>query len=588
VTQVEDPPAPAIGAALTQRGAWRAGAPAPGGARIGAAAIVLLAAVLRFAGLSRTQLNPFYDASVRSMGMSWHAFLVGAFDPSARLAIDKPPVDLWLQVLSTRLFGFTPFALLLPVALGGTLAVFALYDLLRTLLGTRVALAGALALAVLPVAVITSRSDTMDSVMAALIVAALAVAARGLRDGRTRNVVLAGALLGAAFEVKLFEALIAAVPLAVLWCLGAPVPWRRRLLGLAGAGTACAAVGLAWLLALTVLVPAHQRPWAFGSTNGSAWNATFVYDGWDRIAGAKPPPQPAAREPGGPRRPATVAATRARLHASHQAALLRAPADPGVLRLLSSQAHLASRLGVMLLAAWMALAALAVAVRRRGLGLDRTGRAGLAAMAAWLALGTVLFSVQQGLRPRYLEGFDPAVAACLGAGVVLAVRATGPIAAAALAAVLAFPLATSIDAVARHVQDSGAPGKLPGERAAALSAFLKARQGHARYEVASVAVAKAGPIIAGDGRPVLMLTGTYGHPLMSTRTLAALVARGEVRTAILGDSCTPLAPNRWNGCSAPARWIRRHGVDVSAAAGQPHAGLVYALGASARRGRGRR
>jgi 4-amino-4-deoxy-L-arabinose transferase-like glycosyltransferase len=588
VTKVEDPPAPAIGAALTQRGPWRAGAPAPGGARIGAAAIVLLAAVLRFAGLSRTQLNPFYDASVRSMGMSWHAFLVGAFDPSARLAIDKPPVDLWLQVLSTRLFGFTPFALLLPVALGGTLAVFALYDLLRTLLGTRVALAGALALAVLPVAVITSRSDTMDSVMAALIVAALAVAARGLRDGRTRNVVLAGALLGAAFEVKLFEALIAAVPLAVLWCLGAPVPWRRRLLGLAGAGTACAAVGLAWLLALTVLVPAHQRPWAFGSTNGSAWNATFVYDGWDRIAGVKPPPQPVAREPRGPRRSADVAATRARLRASHQAALLRAPADPGVLRLLSSQAHLASRLGVMLLAAWMALAALAVAVRRRGLGLDRTGRAGLAAMAAWLALGTVLFSVQQGLRPRYLEGFDPAVAACLGAGVVLAVRATGPIAAAALAAVLAFPLATSIDAVARHVQDSGAPGKLPGERAAALSAFLKARQGHARYEVASVAVAKAGPIIAGDGRPVLMLTGTYGHPLMSTRTLAALVARGEVRTAILGDSCTPLAPNRWNGCSAPARWIRRHGVDVSAAAGQPHAGLVYALGARARRGRGRR
>jgi 4-amino-4-deoxy-L-arabinose transferase-like glycosyltransferase len=590
VTQVDDPPAPATGAALTQRGRWRAGAPAPGGARIAAAAIVLLAAVLRFAGLSRTQLNPFYDASVRSMGMSWHAFLVGAFDPSARLAIDKPPVDLWLQVLSTKLFGFTPFALLLPVALGGTLAVFALYDLLRTLLGVRVALAGALALAVLPVAVITSRSDTMDSVMAALIVAALAVAARGLRGGRTRNVVLAGALLGAAFEVKLFEALIAAVPLAVLWCLGAPVPWRRRLLGLAGAGTACAAVGLAWLVALTVLVPAHERPWAFGSTNGSAWNATFVYDGWDRIAGVKPPPQPVAREPRGPRRSADVAATRARLRASHQAALLRAPADPGVLRLVSSQAHLASRLGVMLVAAWVALAALAVAVRRRGLGLDRTGRAGLAAMAAWLALGTVLFSVQQGLRPRYLEGFDPAVAACLGAGVVLAVRALarrrnrplgvraqGAIAAAALAAVLAFPLATSIDAAARHVQDSGAPGKLPGERAAALSAFLKARQGHARYEVASVAVAKAGPIIAGDGRPVLMLTGTYGHPLMSTRTLAALVARGEVRTAILGDSCTPLAPNRWDGCSAPARWIRRHGVDVSAAAGQPHNGLVYAL-----------
>ena len=95
--------------------------------------------------------------------------------------------------------------------------------------------------------------------------------------------------------------------------------------------------------------------------------------------------------------------------------------------------------------------------------------------------------------------------------------------------------------------------------------------------MASVAVAKAGPIIAGDGRPVLMLTGTYGHPLVSTRALAHLVDAGAVRTAIVGDSCTILSPDRWFGCSAPARWIRAHGIDVSAAAGQPHRGFVYAL-----------
>ena len=53
------------------------------------------------------------------MGTSWHAFLVGAFEPSAGLAIDKPPFDLWLQVASTKLFGFGPSALLVPAALGG-------------------------------------------------------------------------------------------------------------------------------------------------------------------------------------------------------------------------------------------------------------------------------------------------------------------------------------------------------------------------------------------------------------------------------------------------------------------------------------
>jgi 4-amino-4-deoxy-L-arabinose transferase-like glycosyltransferase len=80
-------------------------------------------------------VNPFYDAAVRSMGTSWHAFLTGAIDPSASIAIDKPPVDLWLQVASTRLLGFTPIALHLPEALGGILAVLALYDLLRVLFG---------------------------------------------------------------------------------------------------------------------------------------------------------------------------------------------------------------------------------------------------------------------------------------------------------------------------------------------------------------------------------------------------------------------------------------------------------------------
>ncbi|QEC50346.1 glycosyltransferase family 39 protein [Baekduia soli] len=560
---------------------------------LAAAVVVALAAVLRLAGLAHTPLDPFYDASVRSMGGSAHALLVGAFDPSSQLAIDKPPVDLWLQVASTRLLGFSPTALLLPAALGGTLAVAALYDLLRTLLGHRVALAGALVLAVLPVAVITSRSDTMDSVMAALLVAALAVAARGLRRARMVHIAVAGALVGLAFEVKLFEALIGLVPLAVMWWLGARATRRRRLAGLAAAGAACAAVGLAWLVALTVLVPAGQRPYAFGSTHGSAWEATFVYDGWDRLAGLHPPPVPRPTGPIRVRRAGTLASARRRTAQEHRASVLRSPAAPGPLRLLSGQAHLGARLGVVLVAAWAALLALGLLGARRRLDLDRTGRAGLAALAAWLALGTLLFSAQHGLRPRYLEAFDPAVAACLGAGVVLVagvragrLRPSAPgaraaLAAALLLAVLAAPTATTVAAIRGHVQDSGAPGGLPSARLARLTAYLRADQGTARYETASVAVAKAGPVIARDGRPVLMLTGTWGRPLVSTRRLAALVRAGEVRTALVGDSCTALSPNRWDGCSAPARWIRAHGVDVSAAAGQPHAGFVYALGPAA-------
>ena len=56
-------------------------------------------------------------------------------------------------------------------------------------------------------------------------------------------------------------------------------------------------VALAWLTA-TLLVPAHDRPWAIGATNGSAWNAVFVFNGKDRLGGKSPEPQGTVYEPG--------------------------------------------------------------------------------------------------------------------------------------------------------------------------------------------------------------------------------------------------------------------------------------------------
>ncbi len=49
------------------------------------------------------------------------------------------------------------------------------------------------------------------------------------------------------------------------------------------------AVALSWLTA-TLLFPAHERPYAIGSTNGSAWNAAFVFNGSDRLSGKSPEP----------------------------------------------------------------------------------------------------------------------------------------------------------------------------------------------------------------------------------------------------------------------------------------------------------
>src|SRR5271154_4289771 len=90
--------------------------------------IPALAACLRLLALSRVGGNPFYDAAVRSMGDSLRNFFFGAFEPSGSVSIDKPPVDLWLQVASVGLLGFNHASLKLPEALAGTLAGPLLFD----------------------------------------------------------------------------------------------------------------------------------------------------------------------------------------------------------------------------------------------------------------------------------------------------------------------------------------------------------------------------------------------------------------------------------------------------------------------------
>ena len=554
------------------------------------AAVVALAAVLRLVALGNSSPNPYYDAAVRTMSLSWHDFFYGVFAPGSGLAIDKPPVDLWLQVASTKALGFTTPALLLPEALAGTLAVFLLFDLLRTLFGWAAGVAGALALAVLPIAVITARSDTMDAVMGALVLGAAALIARAAAhpDGRRGRLLLAAALYGLAFEVKILEALIALPALLVLYWLSSPDAVGVRVRRLAAMTGVFVVVALSWLTAAS-LAPGGARPWYIGSTNGSPWNATFVFNGVDRITG--PPAHVVPRPTSGlvtrsPRRTAQErAAVRARVRRNHAAALQRRPAAAGPLRLFATNASLDVRIGIELAAAWLALAAaLALGAWRR---LDRLGRAGLVTLGGWLALGTLLFSVMRRLQPRYFEAFTPAVAGSLGVGVVLAAQAASARwgrprawsigAAALLAIVLAVPAATSVSAVARGSTDSGRPGGMAAGRVASLSAYLRAHQGNARYEVASLSAAKAGPLVVQDARPVLILTSLYGRPLVSVPKLAAAVRSGQVRYALAGANCTPGSGDRLAGCSAQAQWLRAHGTDVSRAAGQPNRGLVYRL-----------
>jgi 4-amino-4-deoxy-L-arabinose transferase-like glycosyltransferase len=549
--------------AWPRRGPWAAARPLRRSVPWLASGVVAAGAVgLRLAALSRSPGDPYYDAAVRSMGVSWHNFLFGALEPGGKVAVDKPPVDLWLQVASTKLLGFGTSALLLPEALAGCAAVLALFVLLRRLWGVPEAIAGAAALAVLPVSVLTARSDTMDTFAVALALGAAVLLVRSARTGGRWSLVAAGVAIGLAFNVKVFQALIPVPALAVLYACASDLRLRDRLSRLALTGAVATAVALSWLAVVTA-APARVQPWAFGSTDGTAVNATFVYNGIDRLEG-----RPSAQRA----QPADLVATR--------------PDAPGPTRLAGTggalDRRLAPELVPALIAAALALAAAALARRRRGsrpVATPRLARAGALGFGTWMLTGLLLFSFLKGLQVRYLEAFTPAVAATLGVSVVaLARRLRGPVWAgvAVLAVLLAIPVQQSVAIVRAGASDSGHIGGMPPGEVAALSRYLLRHDRGARYELASATAVKAAALVVHDGRPVLVLDALARQPILPLPRLISAVRHREVRFMLMTAGCQ-------TGCGAAVAWALQHGHDVTRQAGLPGRGVLYSLPASATR-----
>ncbi len=564
------------------------------------AVVTAVGALLRLWSFDRVGGNPFYDAAVRSMALSWHNLFFGAFEPGAQVSVDKTPADLWLQVAAVKALGFSGVAVRIPEAVAGIAAIPLLYDLVRRCFGRTAGLGAAAAFALLPTAILTAHSDTMDSLMMLLDLLAAWLLVVGAQRRSAWPVVAAGAVVGLAFNVKLFEALIvlpALVVLAVLLPGGRRV--RGRLSGLAGGAAAMVGVGLGWI-AIASLTPLAHRPWPIGSTNGGIWNVVFRYNGLDRIAS-----------------PASAAALRLD--------------PPGPLRFLSAGGHAyLVTVGTMLIAALAlggaAFVAGAVGGARRWRHMPTVRSAGAAFFATWLISGIALLSHMSRMQPRYLEAVTPAIAAAVGIGAgalaadrrrlprtgyacvvtavavagILLVRPSawaiglalggaagcwiwvrrgarpGVIAAFALAAVLALPAWGAVAVARDHRSDAGLPSRIPPRDVVLLSAFLLHHQGGAHFEFASPSVMRAAPVIVHDARPVLMLTSSGGRPLVGAAALAHEVASGQVRYGLLGPGACGTATASGRPCAGAVRWALAHAVDVSADAGLPR-GMVYRL-----------
>ncbi len=349
--------------------------------------------------------NTYYSAAVRSMTTSWHDFLFASLDRSGLMTVDKPPLSLWVEALSARIFGFHALSLLVPQALMGVGATLLVYDLVRRRFGRAAGFVAGLALATTPVVVAVSRHNNPDELLALCSVAALWCAVRAFETQRTRWLVLSGICVGLGFETKMGVALMVVPGIAAAWMWTAPHRRLRALRQLMAGGAAMLIVGGAWPLLVT-LTPAADRPWISGTSDNSILSLIFGYNGVGRIAGQSGGPQ--AFGGGG--------------------TMFGGPT--GIFRLL--QSGLGDQAGWLLGAALVSGLGLVAVTRLR----RRDPRSSwLIAVGGAFLTTAVVFSFAQGIfHPYYVSLLAPFAAALVGAGVGVALargkaaRVVGPLA----------------------------------------------------------------------------------------------------------------------------------------------------------------
>ena len=393
--------------------------------------IILISVCMNFFQLGQTGFTSYYPEGVRSMMDSWHNFFFASYDPGGFVTIDKPPLGVWLEVASAKIFGFTPFSVLLPQALAGVLSVILLYYLVRRRFGGVAGLLAALALAVYPISVVTARFQTIDSTLALVLLLGAWAVLRAAETGRLRWLLLSAVLVGLGFNIKMLEAYLVVPAFGVLYLLAGPKGVWKRIGHLVLAGILLLVVSLSWAVAVD-LTPPSQRPYVGSSQDNSELNLALGYNGLNRLFGQQfgrrpstnTSSQPNARGGHGGNSAATPSPAGAKgntAQGKQQQSGGRGfggafgTGTPGPFRLFNQS--LAGQIAWLLPLA--ILGAVALAWQRRPRLQEDQQQQSLVLWGMWLLTMGIFFSVSARFQPYYMTEMAPAICALFGIGLVV-------------------------------------------------------------------------------------------------------------------------------------------------------------------------
>ncbi|MFD7564322.1 ArnT family glycosyltransferase [Streptomyces tendae] len=259
---------------------------APRWSRPALLAILALAAGLYCWNLSGSGLNSFYSAAVLSGTESWKAWFFGSLDAGNFLTVDKPPFALMVMGLSCRLFGYGTWQMMLPLIAAALATIWILHASVRRVWGHGAATVAALVLALTPITVAINRDNNPDTLLVFLMVAGAALGLRAVRTGRLLPLLGSAVCFGLAFNTKMLQGYIALPAVFLAYVCATDLGWAKRVRNLALAAVALAVASFWWAAAVS-LVPASERPYIGGSTDGTAWDLITGYNGLGRIFGGE-------------------------------------------------------------------------------------------------------------------------------------------------------------------------------------------------------------------------------------------------------------------------------------------------------------
>ena len=235
------------------------------------AAAIAAAVVLRLYRLDEGGYgNAYYAATVKSMLTSGHNFFFGSFDPEGFVSVEKPPLGFWIQAVSAHVFGFSSWSTRLPQAIADIGSIMLLASILWRSWGGLAANVAAFVYAVSPISVAASRHNTIDSLVVFAVLAAVITTVHAAETARWRPILLAGVLLGLAFNVKLLQMILYLPSIYLLYlCSARSVSVPRRIWRLTGLTMAMVVVGMSWIVTVDLTPPEH-RPYVGGTANNTA------------------------------------------------------------------------------------------------------------------------------------------------------------------------------------------------------------------------------------------------------------------------------------------------------------------------------